>query len=134
MQPNQPPREQRAPDPAREEAKRVERERQKQREKEKEKEKQARAEREKVKEKESQKRKHEEERARNKRLDSIPAASDQSFAKRLASDRFLAPFVFDNALPPVPIDPKLLSLTFNKVGGWVGHWGIGHWGFGWIRL
>lgn len=85
-------------------------------EKEREKEK-ARREREREKrEKEERKRKvqKEEERKRAKRLEAIPASSDPAVAKRLEQGLFLAPYSFDNPLPQVPVDPKLLSLTFNK--------------------
>jgi len=50
---------------------------------------------------------------KKKRLESIPAA-EPSVLKRLEPGAFLAPYSFDNTLPDVPVDPKLLALTFNK--------------------
>jgi len=56
------------------------------------------------------------ERAKVKRIEAIPASSDAGVMRKLEAGAglFLAPYAFDNTLPPVPVDPKLLSLTFNK--------------------
>lgn len=81
------------------------REKQKARDKEKEKERMK-------KDKDLKKRREEEERLRQKKLEWIPASSRP--AKLEGSGQFVAPYNFSNALPDVPCDPKLLTVSFNK--------------------
>ena len=81
------------------------REKQKAREKEKEKERMK-------KDKELKKKREEEDRLRQKKLDWIPASSRP--VKLEGSGQFVAPYNFSNALPDVPCDPKLLTVSFNK--------------------
>jgi len=58
--------------------------------------------------------KEEEERSRAKRLDTIPEASDGSAGRVHADHELLAPYRFDNALPEIPSDPKLLVHHFDR--------------------
>lgn len=66
------------------------------------------------KEKELKRKREEEEKQRQKRLEWIPASSTGIGQRLHQRGEFLAPYSFSNALPEVPSDPKLLTVSFNK--------------------
>jgi len=66
------------------------------------------------KDKELKRKREEDDRQRQKRLDWIPMSSSGMGAKLRELGEFIAPYSFSNALPEVPSDPKLLTVSFNK--------------------